>query len=135
MKNYGYLNLRAIASALAFALTASACHSNGIVKSTGGTIRHPTYCGGELSDAQLRDFLEAVRASFVTTDFHAAMSNQFVGQRPAMKDWKIIASSIEGGKLESVGWRGCILGSGKAAFQSGLNQPFLLYTFDSSRDW
>ena len=135
MNDRRYFSFTAGASALVLHLAVSGCCSIGSSRPLAGLIKHPAYCGGELSDAQLRNFLQIVRSGFSTGDFHDATSSRLLGPRPTLKDWKVIASSIEDGRLESVGWRGCILANGKAAFQSGPQEPLVLYSFDSSRHW
>lgn len=58
------------------------------------------------------------------------------GARALLSDaqWREIAERGFG-DLRSVGWRGCILGDGKAGFQSDANGELGLSTFDKDRAW
>ncbi|MDQ8027498.1 MAG: hypothetical protein REJ23_02140 [Brevundimonas sp.] len=113
------------------------------------------HCGGDLKAGAVRDYftrLEAVLAANtpVPISFYGeAVTIQSGGRhltfrredfRPGAAallsnaQWREIAGRGLN-DLHSVGWRGCILGDGKAGFQSDKDGQLVLTSFDKDRAW
>jgi hypothetical protein len=95
----------------------------------------PKYCGGELTDTVLRQYLSALNVAVERRHVPKKFGPTRYGNMPSIRDWKIIAAAIGAGKLENIGWRGCMLSHGKAAFESDGKGHFTLVAFDSQRAW
>jgi hypothetical protein len=113
------------------ALSTGCTHSQPLAQ----TVASPGYCGGKLSSGELSQYLakldQAVTQGHVPQDLGPSLR----GDSPTIADWKVISAAVASGKLESVGYRGCILSNGKASFQSDGAGNFVLDTFDASRAW
>jgi hypothetical protein len=95
----------------------------------------PRFCGGKLTDAVLRHYLLELNVAIAGGRIPKTFGPTRYGSMPSVRDWKAIAAAIEAGKLEDIGWRGCMLSHGKAAFESDGEGNFVLVAFDSQRAW
>ena len=103
------------------------------------------YCGGELAAGEINRYASAI-ASVLQEDIDLSVGGKMQTIRsqeleayrdslPTKDDWAEIRNRILAGKLQSVGWRGCILSSGKVAFQTDEAGHLHLYAFDLDRAW
>lgn len=116
------------------------------------------YCGGELRPGAAQDYAgrlseflasddarapDALYAeNFYLSDIDGRRIQRGVGRdrnRDAeltRQEWGEIAERLPA-DLKSVGWRGCILGDGKAWFESGPNEQaeLVLRNYDRTRPW
>ena len=116
------------------------------------------YCGGELAAGEINRYASAIASVLqdpqslnevsrlydedidlsVGGKMQTIRSQELEAYRdslPTKDDWAEIRNRILAGKLQSVGWRGCILSSGKVAFQTDEAGHLHLYAFDLDRAW
>lgn len=133
--------------------------STGTSRDGRGDLRQPQFCSGRLSNNSLHDFLSSINAvidveasspindrqlfaesvTLVRDGKVEKLSSEnltrYSGKLPAREDWRIIASLLAAGKLFPVGWRGCILNNGKAAFIADSDGNIHLSSFDFDQEW
>jgi hypothetical protein len=95
----------------------------------------PAYCGGKMAVGALTQYLAKLNSAIAQGQIPSGLGPERTSKSPSFVDWQTISSAIEAGKLESVGWRGCILSNGKASFESDGAGTFALKTFDADRAW
>jgi hypothetical protein len=116
------------------------------------------YCGGELLPGAAKDYAGRLSEFLASGDARAPdalyADNFYLSDTDGRKiqrgvgpdrnreaeltrqEWGEIAERLPS-DLKSVGWRGCILGDGKASFESGPDEhaKLVLRNFDRTRPW
>lgn len=95
----------------------------------------PRFCGGRLAEGEVERYLAVLEAGIAHGRVPPVLGPRVGSPMPTIGDWQSIAAAIAAGKLESVGWRGCILSNGKAAFSSTGQGHLRLISFDPQRAW
>ena len=102
---------------------------------SGAHAQTQVYCGGQLAPGALHRYIEKLEYGLASGHVPRTLGPKPGAPRPSIKDWRMIHAALSAGKLYPVGWRGCILSSGKAAFDTDETGNLILRSFDPKREW
>jgi hypothetical protein len=128
-----------------------------VIESVGD--RAPQTCGIPLKAGAVDRFIERLSAGLARNDPGFVRSNDLFDERASfyydgyrhdriagaeepyrgriltMSDWEKILDRLRKGRLEDVGWRGCMLAHGKIWFQGDPQGELKLFIADLESDW
>jgi hypothetical protein len=128
-------------------------------KDVNSKIAQPDFCGGKLSGNGVFEFLSALKSDIRSENSSSIRDGRlyadnitliadgkvervsseqlpyYSGRLPTREDWKTISSLLASGNLFPVGWRGCILSNGKAAFVTNSAGSIRLSSFNFDQEW
>ena len=107
----------------------------GLLLAVGAHAENPVYCGAQLAPGELARYVAKLNSGLASGHVSRTLGPRTGAHRPSIDDWRIISVALTAGKLEPVGWRGCILSNGKASFQADGEGKLVLSSFDPQRKW